>query len=318
MVMMRRVAGNVGVMLAAAALLTAAARLQAVREHAYPPALDDEDTVEISSGSGIRRLTGAFDSLAADVYWVRAIQYYGGAKRRLTTRIAPDPPPMIALDEYRQLYPMLEITTSLDPRFSIAYRFGSVFLAEAYPAGAGRPDLAVKLLEKGLREQPDKWEYMEDIGFVHYWYRHDFRSAAEWFAKAGEAPGAPWWMRSLAATTLAEGGDRRSSRTMWEGIRQSADNDWLRNNAERRLTQLRALDQIDSLQLAVDAFARRAGRSPSNWEEVGRVNNWAGVPLDPAGAPYDLTRDGRVAMSPRSPLWPLPVEPDKTPRRPAS
>ena len=54
-----------------------------------------------------------------------------------------------------------------------------MFLAEPYPGGPGRPDLAIALLEKGLRERPDKWEYMQDIGFVHYWYDHDYRAAAE-------------------------------------------------------------------------------------------------------------------------------------------
>jgi hypothetical protein len=207
---------------------------------------------------------------------------------------------------------MLDITTSLDPRFSIAYRFGSVFLAEPYPGGAGRPDLAVKLLEKGLREQPDKWEYMEDIGFVHYWYRHDFRAAAHWFDRAAQVPGAPWWMKSMAATTLAEGGDRRSSRIMWEAIRESAQNDWLRNNAEHRLLQLRALDEIDALQRAVDAFSERAGAPPRDWNVVARANRSAGVPLDPAGVAYELTPDGRVQLSRASSLWPLPEEPDKT------
>ena len=52
--------------------------------------------------------------------------------------------------EYDLLYPLLDLTTTLDPLFNIAYRFGAIFLAEAYPAGAGRPDLAVALLEKGI------------------------------------------------------------------------------------------------------------------------------------------------------------------------
>ena len=119
--------------------------------------------------------------------------------------------------EYNQLYTLLDITTSLDPLFDIAYRFGAVFLAEAYPAGAGRVDLAVKLLEKGIAARPDKWEYMQDIGFVYYWYAHDYRQASAWFQKASEVPGAPVWLKPLAATTLAQGGDRESSRTMWRG-----------------------------------------------------------------------------------------------------
>ena len=315
---MKNFVWRAGVALVTITLLAAAARLQAVREREYPPTFDDEDTVEVSSGAGLRRLTGAFNGLAADVYWIRAIQYYGGAKSRLASSIAPDPPPSIALDEYRQLYPMLNITTSLDPRFSIAYRFGSVFLAEAFPAGAGRPDLAIKLLEKGLREQPDKWEYMEDVGFIHYWYRHDFRAAAQWFDRAAHTAGAPWWLASMAATTLAEGGDRRSSRLMWEAIRQTAENDWLRNNAEHRLLQLRALDQVDDLQNAVDAFAHRTGGPPRDWAVLARANGWTGLPLDPVGAAYELSPDGRVRLSRKSSLWPLPEEPDKTIQRPPS
>jgi hypothetical protein len=190
------------------------------------------------------------------------------------------------------LYPFLDLTTSLDPRFNIAYRFGSIFLAEAYPGGAGRPDLAIALLEKGLAQRPDKWEYMQDIGFVHYWWRRDYKTAADWFARAADVPGAPWFLRSLAATTLAEGGDRESSRAVWEAIRQSAEIDWLRHDAERRLLQLRALDEIDELQRRIDA---REGFSR--------------IPVDPTGTPYELDAARRVHLSPKSPLFPLPDEP---------
>jgi hypothetical protein len=211
--------------------------------------------------------------------------------------------------EYRELYPMLDVTTSLDPRFNVAYRFGAVFLAEPYPGGPGRPDLAIKLLEKGLRARPDKWEYMEDIGFVHYWYRQDYRAAAEWFEKGSRVAGAPWWLKSLAATTLIQGGDRRSSRTMWQAIRQSAELEWLRKDAERHLVQLDALDQIDQLQAAVDRFAAQSGTTPDSWMPVAQALRWRGVPVDPAGAPYEIRPDGRVTLSQRSPLWPLPTEP---------
>src|SRR5262249_43564030 len=105
----------------------------------------------------------------------------------------------------------------------------------------------------------DKWEYMEDIGFVRYWFVHDFRAAAEWFARAADVPGAPVWLRPLAATTLAQGGDRRSSRAMWEAIRESAEADWLRQSGERGLAQLQALDRIEALQRIVDDYAKRTG-----------------------------------------------------------
>jgi hypothetical protein len=184
-----------------------------------------------------------------------------------------------------------------------------VFLAEPYPGGPGRPDLAIELLEKGLRERTDKWEYMQDIGFVHYWYLRDFPAAAAWFDKAAAVPGAPWWLRALAATTLAQGGDRSSSRVMWEAIRQSAEVDWLRTDAERRLAQLRALDEIDLLQAVVAAFTRDNGQEGADWMTLVRAGRLPGVPLDPAGTPYELAGQGRVRLSRSSSLWPLPEEP---------
>src|SRR5436190_20489070 len=268
-----------GVAIAAVLLLAAAVELQTVRERTYPPSLADEATLYMRSGTLLRRLTIAYQALAADIYWIRAIQYYGGAKRHLdATILGAPPPPLLAAppDDYDLLYPLLDITTTLDPRFNIAYRFGAVVLAEHFPRGAGRPDLAIALLQKGLRERPDKWEYMEDIGFVHYWYGRDYRAAAEWFDRASQVPGAPWWLRSLAATTLTQGGDRQSSRTMWEAIRQSAEIDWLRKDAERRLIQLQALDRIDALQADVDRVVAQTGKEPESWTVVVNAAGWPG------------------------------------------
>jgi len=305
----------------AIALLAVAVQLQAARERAYPPRAFEEDAVYLQSGSAIRRLSGAYQALGADVYWIRTLQYYGGIKRRLAAQsAAPEPPPALAAppSEYAYLYPLLDITTSLDKRFNIAYRFGAVFLAEAYPGGPGRPDLAIALLEKGLREQPDKWEYMEDIGFVNYWYRHDYQSAASWFHQASEIPDAPWWLRSLAATTLAQGGDRESSKLMWQTIRQTADNEWLRRDADRRLAQLRALDDIDTLQRQVNSFAEQTGATPSDWSTLVRAGALPGIPADPSLTRYELSPEGRVRLSQSSSLWPLPEEPQRLEARPTS
>ena len=301
----------------AAVFLAAAVQLEAARERAYPEAADTEESLYLRSGLTLKRLTGAYNALFADLYWIRTIQHYGGTKIRLDASAARGgvaEPPSLAADAYPLLYPLLDITTTLDPRFNIAYRFGAIYLAEPYPRGANRPDLAIALLQKGLKERPDKWEYMEDIGFVHYWFRHDFRAAADSFRQASEVPGAPWWLRSLAATTLAQGGDRQSSRAMWLAIRESAELDWLRQDANRRLLQLQALDQIDALQRLVDDYAQRTGARP-DWPALVRARVVRGVPLDPTGTPFDLT-GGRVRLARPSSLWPLPDEPGGVPPPP--
>ena len=293
-----------GIVVIVGLLMAVAAGLQQVRESWYGTPAEVEASLYVS-GRTLSSLTKGYGALAADLYWIRTIQYYGGLARRLEGRADGQPP----AEGFPLLYGLLDNTTTLDPVFSIAYRFGSLFLAEAFPRGAGRPDQAIALLEKGLRHQPDKWEYMQDIGFVHYWWRHDYPAAAAWFNRAADVPGAPWFVRSLAAVTLAEGGDRQSSRTMWRSILERADNEWLKNEAERRLQQLDALEFIAALQQRVDAFAQQTGRMPEGWDALVRARAIPGVPLDPARVPYELDPSGRVVMSAKSPLFPLPEEP---------
>lgn len=302
---------TLGAVLVATMLLGGAAVLQAARERRFPPPPPAEDSLYLTSGTAVRRLTAGYAALAADLYWIRAIQYYGGVKLELQNNPPPPPGPGDAPREaFTLLYPLLDLTTSLDPRFNIAYRFGSIFLAEPFPGGAGRPDLAIKLLEKGLAARPDKWEYMQDIGFVHYWWRHDYAAAAGWFDRASQIDGAPWFLKSLAATTLAEGGDRQSSRTMWEAIKASAEIDWLRNDAERRLNQLDAADFIEQVQADVNR-ARAAGVPTGSWADLMRAGALRGVPVDPTRTPLELDPSGTVRLSRQSPLFPLPLEPQR-------
>ena len=97
---------------------------------------------------------------------------------------------------YDLLYPLLDLTTSLDPYFDVAYQFGALFLAEPPPGGPGRPDLAIALLERGCAAQPDDWQLHQAIGFVHYWSYQDYAPAAEWFRARRACRGArPGWSR---------------------------------------------------------------------------------------------------------------------------
>ena len=279
-------------------LMAAVVTLQAVHERGGgPPAAASDTLLYLRSPDTMRRLALSYDSLLADVYWIRAVQYYGGM------RLSPQ------VDKrYELLFPLLDLTTSLEPRFNMAYLFGSLYLAESPPGGPGRPDLAIALLEKGLRAQPDKWEFAQSIGFVHYWWRKDYQQAATWFSRAATFPNAPVWMAALAATTLAEGGSRESSRLLWQQIAESAEDEWFRNEARRRLQQLDAMDQIDKLQSAVAALERRRGAAPSDWADLRDAGYLRGTPADPTGVPYQLDR-GIVRLGRGSRLFPLPDDP---------
>jgi hypothetical protein len=114
----------------------------------------------------------------------------------------------------------------------------------------------------------------------------------------------------MAATTLAEGGDRQSSRQLWQQLYETTDDSWVRNNAQLKLSQLQALDDIDALALMVRRFAEARGRPPSSWNELVGMRWLAGIPPDPSGTPYELSPDapGGVALSEESSLHPLPPQ----------
>lgn len=282
--------------------LAGAIAIHAVQDRWPAPAVDRPELLYVRSPHVMKRVLLGYDAFAADVYWIRALQHFGS--ERLS------PPDHVRT--YSLLYPLLDLTTTLDPYFSIAYRFGAIFLGEPYPGGPGRPDLAVALLQKGIAAQPAKWQYYHDIAFVQYWALRDPIGAAAWFRRAAEQPGAPNWLLPVAAAMLTQGSDRASSRFLWEQILGS-DQPWLRRRAEHALMQLDALDQIDRLSAVVAASPRQPGE-PYSWFALARAGRLRGVPVDPSGTPYELDPvTGAVTVSEQSLLFPLPKPVEQTP-----
>lgn len=226
---MTRLGRAFGWILAIVGVVGAAATLQA-RDRWFPRTTTPERVLYLTDGRLADTLALSFDSVMADVYWIRTIQHYGRDRRSLSFS-----------GRFTLLDPLVNLTTSLDPYFTIAYQFGALFLAEPQPNGAGRLDQGLALLEKGLRVEPDRWQYAQYLGFLHYWYGHDRLSAAREFTRAAAMPGAPIWLKPLAANMMAEGGDREAARALWQDLARAQET-WIRELAERRL---RALDQPD-------------------------------------------------------------------------
>lgn len=250
----------------------------------------------IQSPGLMRRLAVGFNAIWADIYWIRSVQYYG------RTSLSTDPN-----KNFDQLYPLLDITTSLDPHFNIAYRFGSILLSEGYPHGPGNTEQAIMLLEKGIRVMPNKWQYYHDAGFVHYWWRRDSQAAADWFMKAAKLPGSPNWLRPLAASVLAEHGERDASRALWTQLAESGEHEWIRQAAKRGLMQLDAEAHIELLEPLLHKFFDMNGRFPNGWQELaGPGKMLRNLPRDPAGFIYDLDPiSGTITVTRKSPLFPL-------------
>jgi hypothetical protein len=193
-----------------------------------PAPLAVEETLYVSSGESIKRASLGFDGLMADVYWIRALLYFGEEFER--QRVSNQ---YFDVSRLKLLQPLLDITVDLDPHHVAAYRFGAVFLPDI------DADTAVLFVERGIRSNPGEWRLYQDLGFVH-WRRSRFREAAEAYARGVALPGAPAWMQTMPALMLAKGGERETARAMFLRLYEESDDPLIKQVCEE---QLKLLDQ---------------------------------------------------------------------------
>jgi len=248
----------------------------------------EEQLLYLSSGEWVKRLSLGYDGLMACLYWTRAVQHFG--RQRLGEK------------EYKLLYPLLDITTTLDPQLILAYRFGAIFLTVKPPGGPDRPHQAVALLEKGIRQNPEYWRFWYDLGFVYYRGLQDYKRAAAAFYKGAEHPDAAPWMRVMAAKVEAEGGTREHARFLWTELYNSTDDPTIRQSALSHLIGLRVDEEIEFLQGLVDRYRKETGKQPRSFAELAAAGLIGGQPRDPLGEAYQLAPDGRVLLHPQSPI----------------
>jgi hypothetical protein len=277
-------------------LLLAAVLIQVRRDNGWQPYEPATPVMWLKAGPAMERATLGYDAILSDLYWIRTVVYFG------RQRLSKD-----ASKNYDLLYPLLEVVTTLDPQFAVAYRFGSFFLSERDPNGPFRPDQAIALLQRGAERNPVRWEYPHDIAFVYYFSYRDYPTASQWFARASEIPGAPIWLKSMAAVTLTRGGDRDASRFLWRELYEGTEAEPIRESVLIRLAQLDAFDQIDQLNQIVSRYQASAGRFPESWNALISSSAFERVPLDPTGVPYVLDRSNQdVRIARESQLWPVP------------
>jgi hypothetical protein len=283
-------------LIAIALLITVSIALQVRRDKGWQAYDPPTPVMWLGAGPAMDRATLGYQALVADIYWIRAVVYYG--RQRISD---------VEGKNYDLLYPLLDMVTSLDPQFLAAYRFGAFFLSERDPGGPHRPDLAIRLLQRGLEHNPTRWQFPHDIGFIYYFTYRDYPAAAEWFDRGGALPGAPIWLRTMAATTLAVGGDRNNARVLWRELYEGAESDTLKETAIIRMAQLDAFDAIDQLNPIVWRYKARTGRFPGTWADLIAARVLRDIPRDPTGEPFALNSVQQdVRVSTRSKLLPLP------------
>jgi tetratricopeptide (TPR) repeat protein len=250
---------------------------------------EERDPVLLRSGKLVKAMSLEYAPLLADIYWTRVVQFYGNQHVRGQANL-------------ELLWPLLDITTTLDPNLVISYRFGAIFLSQAPPTGAGRPDLAVQLIQRGIQANPDYWRLYEDLGFVYYFDLKDYQKASQAFLEGSKRPGALVWMKIMAARIAAEGESLETSMFLWKDIYDSSPDPQVKKNALSQLQLLQVKLDCRQLDALADEYAKRYGKRPSHMGELVQTGLLRGIPQDPLGFAYVFGGDGKAELNLESPL----------------
>ena len=246
------------------------------------PAATLTEVLYLPSPKVLKRLSLGYDGLLADIYWTRAVQYFGARH-------------YVGAANYDLLAPLLEITTALDPHLIVAYEFGSNFLAPKPPDGAGMPQRAIALAEFGIRNNPNEWRLYYDLAFIYYTDLKDYAKAADAFARGSRVPNAHPFLKLLAAQMAEHAGELQTARMLWEPYLTSQDRE-IRANAATHMRALLVDETVPKLESAVATYEQKTGHLPVGFAEMAHAGLLPGIPLDPLGVPYALSAEGRVEV----------------------
>jgi hypothetical protein len=250
------------------------------------------------SGTMLKRMSLGYAPLLADIYWTRAIQYFGERTRRRGAN-------------FDLLAPLLDITTTLDPKLMVAYRFGAIFLSEDKPTGAGRPDLAVDLVTKGIAANPDQWRLYQDLGFLYSIHLKDYQKASEAYLEGSKNPKALIWMKVMAARVAETGDEIETSKLIWQQVYASTQDQVIRKRALEHIAALDAAIDLKHLNENSEAYRKKFGHYPATIQEMVNAGLISGNLQDAAGFPYVMGPNGVAELDPKSPIV---LDPDEKKR----
>jgi tetratricopeptide (TPR) repeat protein len=264
-------------------------RLQRNIDHVKSSIDVEQDQLAFRSGNLVKKLSLEYAPLMAAIYWTRVVQYFGEKHRLHQTNLD-------------LLWSLLDMTTTLDPHLMPAYRFGSVFLSDSPPRGAGRPDLAVELLERGIKENPDQWRLYQDLGNVYYFDAKDYPKASAAFAEGSKNPNAMIWMKVMAAKIAAEGESPETSYFLWLQVYQTTTDPMVKENAELHLKLMKVELDLKEIDRLANKYEKQNGHRATQIGELVQAGLLKELPSDPEGYPYVLGEGGKAELNLDSPM----------------
>ncbi len=240
--------------------------------------VDEERPYDIESVPRPGMLAWAFlgdRTLAANLNWLRAVQYIGE--------------PRAAERGWDKLFPIVDVVTDLDPRHGYAYQVASTILSSV-----GRVEESNRMLEKGMKNVPDRYILPYLRAFNAFYYDGDWTTAGHFAEVAARTPGAPAHVRQNVLAYYVKG--RRADAAiafLQQSLTEAKDPD-TRKAVESQLRQAYVERDAARLDEAVDEWRKRYLVGPFAVEQLVTVGLLDEIPPDPAGGRWYVDDGGRV------------------------
>jgi tetratricopeptide (TPR) repeat protein len=232
----------------------------------------------LPNGKYLKTVSLGFSEVMADVIYLWSIQFYSGERRAEHA-------------EYLEhIYG--SVLAELDPHYLDPYLTGAMIMA----LEGNDVEMALRLLDLGMANNPDSWILAADAGFYAFLQLGDFERAEAYFRRAVDIPGAPQVLARMSAGMADKRGAKRDAYLAWLEIYETADDDYTRTISFRHVHDLKIELDVERLQFEVTDFRRRNGRFPDSLEILVESGRLPSIPTDPQQLPYLYDAEtGRVS-----------------------
>lgn len=229
--------------------------------------LPGSSIIYIPTGKYLKFATLGFSNLVADIVYIWAIQYYSRTDIK---------------NRFDSLDHIFSIISELDPRYLDPYEIGALIAVHE----AKDLDLAFKILDRGLENNPDQWLFPYEAGHIAQRIMKNYELARDYYRKAMAIETAPAQTRRLFANALFETMDYQKAWETWLEIFQTATDERTKKIASNHLYRVKSAVDTLNLSKAVDEYKIRYGHLPDNLSQLVRAGFVKEIPKDMDGKDY--------------------------------
>jgi len=241
-------------------------QLQLDQQRAATPKL--QRFMYLPQGQYLRVAALGYEQVVADLLWIQAIQAMGERK--------------VSEEAGHWIAQALDVITTLDPRFVHVYEVGGIALTTLVVLA----EESNRLLEKGIRHNPEVWQLPFLLGFNYYFEFHDDQKAADYIARASRLPGAPAYLASFAARLYASARDPQDAVDFLAQMYAQTTDENVKRVLEQRLKEVVVERDLQLLEEATRRYRTLYKRAPQRLEDLVGPGLLRELPHEPFGGRY--------------------------------